>query len=134
MRRDNLLERLAKLGIASAMAERLLKAERALQRWAELECGDSNEWASWHVERDEKTGKPYRVTIPHRGTTKDRRYPIRDMERAALRWVREIAEPLGLVWYHQTDPRGCSLYVGRPEMLSGPNISTCYTDLVPVCF
>lgn len=126
--------RLETLGINRHGANRLLKAERALQRWAEAECGNSNEWASWHIERDETTGKPFSVTIPHRGDSKARRHPIRDMERAALRWAAEVCEPLGLVWYHQGDPRGCALYVGKREMLGGLSAEQAHNRLVAVCY
>lgn len=134
MRRDALLARLASLGINSIGAARLLKAERALQRWGEAECGNSNDWASWHIERDEATGKPFSVTIPHRGDGKARRHPVRDMERAAKRWAECVASPLGLVWFHQGDPRGCALYVGRKEDLGGLPIEQAYTRLVGVCY
>lgn len=126
--------RMESLGVNRPQASRLLKAERALQRWGELECGDSNDHASWHVERDEKTGKPFHVVIPHGGDAKARRSPCRDMERAALRWVAEVAEPLGLVWYHQGDPRGCALYVGRKEDLGGLSLEQGHNRLVAVCF
>lgn len=134
MRRDALLARLASLGVNSIGAARLLKAERALQRWGEAECGNSSDWASWHIERDEATGKPFRVTIPHRGDGKARRHPIRDMERAALRWAAEVCEPLGLVWYHQGDPRGCALYVGRKEDLGELSLEQGHNRLVAVCY
>lgn len=125
--------RMEELGVNRHGANRLLKAERALQRWAEAECGNSNEWASWHIERDEATGKPFRVTIPNRGHVVVRS-PIRDMERAALRWAAEVCEPLGLVWYHQGDPRGCALYVGTREMLGGLSMEQGHNRLVAVCY
>ena len=125
--------RMEELGVNRHGANRLLKAERALQRWVEAECGNSNEWASWHIERDETSGKPFSVRIPHRGDGKARRHPIRDMERAALRWASEVCEPLGLVWFHQGDPRGCALYVGRKEDLGGLPIEQAYTRLAGVC-
>lgn len=47
-----------KLGIqvTIAHANTLRRAEMALARWAEAECGDGS---NWHIERDEITGKPY---------------------------------------------------------------------------
>ena len=126
--------RMETLGINRHGANRLLKAERALQRWAEAECGNSDNFASWHIERDEKSGKPFSVTIPHRSGATTRRTPIRDMERAALRWAAEVCEPLGLVWYHQGDPRGCALYVGTREMLGGLSAEQAHNRLVAVCY
>lgn len=90
-------------------ARTLRRAELVLQRWAELECGDGNEYGSWAIERDETTGKPYKCIYPHKG--ENRRYPVADMERGALKRVAELCKRLGLHFYHQTDPRGAALYV-----------------------
>lgn len=95
-------------------ANTLRRAELTLQRWAEGECGDGNDYASWAIERDEKTGIPYRVTYPHKGDV--RRYRIADREAGALRRVREVCERNGLSWFHQTDPRGCALYVSNEPL------------------
>lgn len=93
-------------------ASTLRRAELTLHRWAELECGDSNDYASWAIERDETTGIPYYVRWSHDGGPPNReRAP--DRERGALRRVAVTCERLGLDWYHQTDPRGCALYVAR---------------------
>lgn len=93
-------------------ADTLRRAELTLHRWAELECGDSNDYASWAVERDETTGVPYYVAYRNAGGP-----PVRtrtpDRERGALRRVAAVCERLGLGYYHQTDPRGCALYVTR---------------------
>src|SRR3990167_3812184 len=48
-------------------ANTLRRAQLALHRWAELECGDGNDYASWSIERDEKTNLPYLCTYPHTG-------------------------------------------------------------------
>lgn len=99
----------------------LRRAERTLHRWAELECGDGNEWASWCIERDEATGKPYLACYPH--NAKPSRSPIPDRERGALKRVAAVCAELGLTYYHQTDPRGCALYVAR-EALTDSNYSS----------
>ena len=106
-----LMHRLASRGINAtfSQAETLRRAELVLQRWAEQECGTGNDYASWAIERDEATGIPYRVTYPHQG--KSRRYRIPDREAGALRRVKAVCKELGISWYHQTDPRGCMLYV-----------------------
>ncbi len=102
-------------------ANDLRRAERTLHRWAEGECGDSNDRASWAIERDETTGKPYRCVYPHTGPMYRER--IADREAGALRRVRAICERVGLHFYHQTDPRGCALYVAAVE-LEGRNYSS----------
>lgn len=104
----------------------LRRAEATLHRWAEGECGDSNDLASWSIERDEETGIPYRCVYPHNG--KPRRYRIPDREAGALRRVAKVCERLGLHFYHQTDPRGCALYVSTE-----PLTDRDYTRGVPVC-
>ena len=92
----------------------LRRAEKTLQRWSELECGDGNDHASWSIERDEVTDKPYMVTYPHVGSS--RRRPVPDRERGAIKRVAALCERLGLHYFHQTDPRGCSLYVAAVEL------------------
>lgn len=45
-----------------------------------------------------------------------------DVEKAESRLVRaarDIAALYGLSIYHQSDPRGCSLYIGKPEDMNG---------------
>src|SRR5205823_3926981 len=85
------------------------RAELTLQHWAEAECGDGNAYASWAIERDEDTGIPYVCTYPRYGEM--RRRPIPDREASALRRVHAVCTELGIFYYHQTDPRGCALYV-----------------------
>lgn len=103
----------------------LRRAEITLHRWAEQECGDSNDYASWAIERDEKTGKPFMVRYPHKGES--RRSAIPDRETGALKRVRAVCSRLGLHFFHQTDPRGCALYVSRE-----PLTDSAYTNGVAV--
>lgn len=90
-------------------ALKLRRIEMTLQRWGELECGDSNDHCSWSIERDETTGKPYRCVYPHQGQM--RRYAIADRERGALKRLQAImaAHP-DYAAYHQTDPWGANLH------------------------
>ena len=117
------LNRLTRRGINATIqqASILRRAEKTLHRWAEMECGGGNDYASWAIERDETTGTPYRVTYPHRGNSY--RVKIADKEAAALRRVRHLCAHLKLDCYHQTDPRGCALYVSA-EPLTDQNYST----------
>ena len=96
-------------------ANTLRRAEKVLQRWAELECGDGN----GYIQRDEKTGVPMyyncraRFTDPHDPRAWHR---IPDREAGALRRVKAVCERNGLHYYHQTDPRGCALYVSNEPL------------------
>lgn len=103
-----------RLGIPYDAAHTLRRAEMVLHRWAELECGDSNDYASWAIERDENTGKPYRTFYPHDG--KSTRTLIADREAGALRRVQAVCAKHGLYYYHQGDPRGASLYIAREPL------------------
>lgn len=107
-------------------ANTLRRAEHTLQRWAEMECGDGNDRASWAIERDEQTGIPYFVTYPHTGEVRRRR--IADKERGALKRVSEVCKLAGLHYFHQTDPRGCALYVSNE-----PLTDSAYTNGVACC-
>lgn len=113
---------MAELGLSQEQADTLRRCESTLRRWSEGECGGGNDYASWCIERDEASGLPYRVTYPHTG--KSRRERIPDREAGALRRVKQIADVAGVTWYHQTDPRGCALYVSR-EPLTHVNYSSC---------
>ena|SRR3990167_105102 len=90
-------------------ANTLRRAQMALHRWAEVECGDGNDYNSWSIERDEVTQIPYFCTYPHTGAVRKRR--IADKEAGALRRVADVCKRIGAHFYHQTDPRGCALYV-----------------------
>lgn len=99
----------------------LRRAELVLHRWAEFECGDGNEHASWCIERDEQTDKPSLVTYWHSGRTT--RHRIADREAGALKRVAALCKRLGLYYYQQTDPRGAALYVSK-EPLTHSNYSS----------
>lgn len=104
----------------------LRRAERTLQRWGEEECGNSNDCCSWCITRDEEAGKPYREIHPNQG--KSRREPVADREAGALKRVAAVCSRLGLHFYHQSDPRGCALYISC-EPMDGSN----YNRGIAVC-
>ena len=113
-----LFSRLQSLGFTYEESAQLRRIEMTLQRWGEQECGDGNNWASWAIERDEKTGIPYRVTYPHSG--KSYRTRIADREAGALKRLKAIVDARNMrlagkgafvLPYHQSDPRGCALYL-----------------------
>lgn len=96
-------------------ANTLRRAEKTLHGWAEQECGDGNDWRSWAIERDEVTDRPFIVSHVH-STGKMSRYPTPDREKGALRRVDALCKRLGLSYHHQTDPRGCALYVSNEPL------------------
>ena len=102
------------ISIAFDDANTLRRAQITLQRWGEQECGNSSDFASYSIERDEETGLPYRCIYPHQG--KMHRHRIADKEAGALRRVKEVCERNGLHFYHQGDPRGCALYVSHEPL------------------
>lgn len=122
------------LGIDYSTAQRLRRIEMTLSRWYELECGNGNDYASWAIERDEASGKPFMVTYPYSG--RSYRRPIPDKEAGAKKRLAGIMAGLPDLWaYTRTDPRGCALYVGRKsEIPAGEPLARFYTRGVAVCF
>lgn len=143
MKTADFFNRMAALGFSYDEANKLRLIEKTLQRWAELECGDSNNYASWAIERDEGTEKPFMIRHVYGQAgrngmigTKDRtiKTPVADREKGALKRLSNIMESHpGLVSYHQTDPRGCALYVLRKSDLNGDSIDSVYTRGFGVC-
>lgn len=131
------LNRMSEMGFSYEEAQSLRRIEMTLQRWAERECGDGSNWA---IERDETTGKPFNVyhgplsaSRPEIG--KQRRYAIADREAGALKRVERImARHPDYVAYHQTDCRGCMLYiVAKADLKDGAKLEQVYTRGVAVC-
>lgn len=129
---------MSRVGFTTTETEALLKAERALQRWHELECGTGNDRVSVSVERDEESGKPFRRVqyMGAGGKWIDRKEPCRDMEKAALKRVASVLEgKAGLSAYIQGDPRGCALYILRDgDVPEGENAESYYSRGIPVCY
>jgi len=127
-----MLANLERAGISFNDALALRRISMTLHRWYELECGDGNDHASWTLERDEKTDKPYLVTYPHTGES--HRTPTPDREKGALRRLAVIlAKYPDLSAYQQTDPRGCALYIIRPgDVREGEQVESHYTNGLPV--
>ena len=65
MRQNHQSDVLESLGFTAEEAESLRRISMTLRRWFELECGDSNDFKSWAIERDETTDKPYMVEHMH---------------------------------------------------------------------
>lgn len=112
-RKFELFARLQALGFTYEEAAQLRRIEMTLARWSEAECNGE-------IEQNEETGKPERVSRAWiNGTTRERHaWPIADREAGALRRLRVIMGGHPKLWfYHQGDPRGCALYVGRKSDL-----------------
>lgn len=113
---------LINLGISYSDAVQLRRISMTLHRWHEMECGDSNNYASWSLVRGKKigktfeyddAGKPYIESHAH-SDSKASYFPTPDRERGALRRLSAImANYPTLTAYVQTDPRGCALYIGH---------------------
>jgi len=102
--------------LSLADAQILRKAELTLHAWAEKRCGWSTSGpygASFVLVRDEDgDNKPY-IEIHPNSSLKTRWQPIPDLEAGALRRIAEVCKRNGLEFYHQGDPRGCSLYIAK---------------------
>ena len=95
---------LDRLGIRGTDACQLLRASSTLHTWAEHECNGA-------IQRDEETDVPYWYNT-HTGK---RMFRTSDRERGAVARVTAIAARYGLTAYVQGDPRGCALYLLRPD-------------------
>lgn len=103
----DLLNRLNALGFSTAEAQRLRRISMTLNRWATAECNGE-------IQRDETTGKPSRVFQSRTPGNRPSSYLIPDRETGALKQLAAIMERHPSLWaFHQGDPRGVSLYVGR---------------------
>ena len=110
-------------------AETLRRAELTLAHWAERECGWNTDHASVQLVRDEATNIPYHEVHMFRSNDQYRAR-VNDLETGALRRVAEVCKRNGLEFFHQGDPRGCSLYIANAG--DGMN-DTNYSSFVP-CF
>jgi len=130
---ESLLASLARRGVtlSFADAETLRRAQCVLRGTAEAMCGTSGPTFSRVLERDPQTGKPFLAYYFHDGRTV--RFLVPDREKGSLRRVADVCERNGLIYYHQTDPRGCALYVGRQEWLDGSPAEQVYPTHLVAC-
>lgn len=127
-----MISRVQSLGFTLDEALRLRRISMTFHRWDEAECGDSNDYASFSIERDEETGKPYLCVYPHT-SNEVRRTRIPDREAGAQRRLDKIMQQHPeFVAYHQGDCRGASLYIVRRSDLNGSDIHANYTKGVAV--
>lgn len=116
--RFRMFERLKALGITTDHCEQLRRISMTLRAWFTLECGDSNDHASWGIERDgdEDDSPPYMVRHIHtRDASKPIRTKIADRENGAKKRLAAImANYPTLTAYIQGDCRGAALHILKP--------------------
>jgi hypothetical protein len=105
--REQTIATLTRLGFDQPGVSALLRCSATLHTWSEHCCNGA-------IQRDEETGKPYWYSA----YACKRLGPARDAEAGALKQANAIAARQGFSIYHQGDPRGCSLYLYRPEDLT----------------
>ena len=125
-----MLNRLQNAGIDPADLQPLRRISMTLRRWFELECGTGTDSVSESVEHDEQTDKPYK-RIQYMGAGNkwiDKLYPIADKEKGAIKRLDVFrAKYPALVFYVQTDPRGCALYaVPVSSIREGEDVACIY--------
>ncbi len=126
---------LAAAGFSFEETATLRRIERTLHRWAELECGEGNDYAPSAIERDESTREPYLVTYPHTSERSHRRL-IADREGGALKRLETMmAKHNDFLAYHQTDPRGCALYIVRKDdVRPDESVESVYSLGIAICY
>lgn len=124
MRQSRLLDTLQRNGFSGDEFVQLRRISNTLQRWAEAECNGD-------IERDETTGKPYRVSQGYAPTWKVQRWPVPDREAGAIKRLKAImAQHPAWTYYHQTDPRGAALYLVEVEKIPvGIGLDCCYSSI-----
>jgi len=108
----------------------LRRAEMTLRRWDEKRCGWSTPGpfgASYALVRDDEgcecgcKERPYLEIHPNKGLNTGMEQ-VPDLERGAIKRIEAVckkyAAPNGspLKYYHQSDPRGASLYIELPHI------------------
>jgi hypothetical protein len=126
MRTSSVIDKLWDFGITLEDAFSIRRIAMTLTAWAEAECGNSNDYCSWAIERDPDTDKPYRIC--HYSDGRVRKALIPDRENGAIKRMNKLMKAYPeLGWYHQTDPRGHSVYVYRLADLGNSQIDAVYS-------
>ena len=114
---------LQELGLTYEECETLRRASMTLQSWGEMECNND-------VYRAGEGGAVWIREQTYNGITKPRRIP--DRETPAIKRCEALCRAHGLIFFHQGDPRGVAVYVGRQEALGGLPVEEGYNRLVAV--
>ena len=117
------------LGLTFSEAYDLHQIAMTLHRWAEAV-------RNGEIQRDDETGKPYREYGNYiEANDPRRRHYVPDREKGALKRLAALfSGRSGLWFYHQSDPRGCALYVGKIDDLGGLPVDQAYYRGVAVCY
>ena len=128
MNKDTLamIDRLRSAGISLDDALKLRRIAMTLHVWSEQECGNSDNYKSWCIVRDDETDKPFMEVHPYDG--KSYRYRINDRERGAKKRLAKIMSRYpDLTAYIQGDPRGAPLYIIRKgDVPAGERVDAYY--------
>lgn len=105
---------LMSLGFTREEAEQLRRISMTLHRWYELECGDSNQYGDWAIEREDNgDGKPFLVRHIYahdgKGGARTVREPIADRERGAEKRLKAILDRRNRDEVRQTVCSRCAL-------------------------
>ena len=111
------IERAKRCGLSENDAVAIRRIALTLHRWFELECGDGDSNSSWMIERDDNTQVPYFVRHVYRnGNSAVYRRRIPDREAGARKRLDKLmANYPSLRAWIQTDPRGGTIYLCKPE-------------------
>ena len=117
--RYDAIARAVRCGLTEADAVAIRRIALTLHRWFELECGYGTNHGSWAIERDEASNIPYMVChINGHGQRPDQtiKSRIADRETSARKRLDRIMTnyPHLRAWI-QTDPRGGTIYLCKPE-------------------
>lgn len=105
-RRARKVSDFAKLGVVASDFRKLCQLERALHKWGEDYCNGD-------VFLDEETGQAFRH-FKLTDYSPEATLPTDNREVSALASVASVMSAYPALWFfHQSDPRGCALYVGR---------------------
>jgi hypothetical protein len=137
MRKEHFYKVLSSFGFSHDETSQLLRVEKGLSRWHELECGTGNDKRSESVERDEVTGKPFRRIQwrDHNGNWRENKHPTPDREKGLHKQLVCLFEGKAVRPYIQGDCRGCAVYIIRPnDIPEGESVDSFYSRGIPVCF
>jgi hypothetical protein len=115
------MDNCAALGLSRHEHDTLRRASMRLRRWGEMECNHDVQATS-------------KVTVRYCRNDGNMSTPraIPDMETPAIKRCESIAKEHGLTFYHQSDPRGAQVYVGKAEDLRGLPIDQAYNRLLAI--
>lgn len=128
MKRKQSYHRLAQRYGLTRYSWRVLRyCEKVLHKWSEDECNGRIQWC-------DKTGQPLLYRRDQWGCYTGKGTLTFNKEDHYLDIARKQASRYGLSIYHQSDPRGCALYLYDPADLNGSDIRSIYpTHAVAVC-